>query len=65
MKRHGAPQEKLVGANLVRVEPQELEADLGSMEAEEVDYVISGDTLRNCALGKKIGADGGVRFGMV
>ena len=54
-----------MGANLVRVEPQALEADLGGMEAEEGDNVSAGDNFRKRSLGEKIVADGSVRVGIV
>ena len=54
-----------MGDNLVTVEPQVLEADLGGMEAKEGDYVSACDALRKCVLGEKIGAYGGVGVGMV
>ena len=53
-----------MGANLVRVEPQALEADLGGMEAEEGDNVSSGGNFSKRTLGGKAGVDGGIRFGM-
>ena len=65
MERHGSPRAKCVGANLVRVEPQALEANFGGMEAEEGDNMSDVDGFRKCALGYKIGADGGFRVGMV
>ena len=34
VERHATLQAKWVGANLVRVEPQALDADIGGMEAE-------------------------------
>ena len=49
----------------MRVEPQALEADLGSMEAKEGDNVSAGDAFRKRALGKKIGSDRGVRVVLV
>ena len=54
-----------MGANLGRVEPQALEAELGGVEAKEGDDVSSGDAFRECALDEKIVADGGVRFVLV
>ena len=63
--RHGAPWEKWVVSNIVRVETQALEADLGGMEAEEGDDVSTGYAFMNHALGVKIRADVGVRFGLV
>ena len=49
----------------MRVEPQALEANFGGMEAEEGDNMSDIDGFRKCALGYKIGADGGFRVGMV
>ena len=49
----------------MRVETQALEADLGGMEAEEVDDVSTGYAFMKHALGVKIRADVGVRFGLV
>ena len=54
-----------MGYNLVRAEPQALEADLGGMEVEEGDNASAGDNFRKRALGEKILANGGVRFGMM
>ena len=47
------------------VETQALEAYIGGMEVEEGDNVNAGDAFRKRALGEKIGADSGVRVGLV
>ena len=49
----------------MRVEPQGLEADIFGMEEGEGYNVSDGGTFSEHALGEKIGAHGGVRFGMV
>ena len=52
-------------ANLARVEPQALEENLGGMESKKGDGVSNGNAFRKRALDEKIGADGGVRVGIV
>ena len=49
----------------MRVETQASEADLDGMEAEEGENMSSGDAIRKRALGEKVGADGGIRVGIV
>ena len=65
VNRHGGPRAKRVGANIVRLEPQALEANLGGMNAEEEENVGAGDAFRKHKLGEKVGADGYVRSGIV
>ena len=65
VERHGAPRAKFVGANLVKIEHQALEADIGGMEAEEGDDVSAGDAFRKRTLGDTIGSDGVVSVDLV
>ena len=54
-----------MGTNILRIQPQALEADLGGMEVEEGDNVSFGDVFMKSTIGEKIGADGGVKVGLV
>ena len=54
-----------MGTNILRIQPQALEADLGGMEVEEGDNVSFGDVFMKSTIGEKIGADGGVGVDMV
>ena len=50
MESHAPPREKRVGADLVWVKPQALEADLSGMESKEGENVGSGHAFggRDC-----------------
>ena len=54
-----------MGANIVRVEPQALEDNIGGMEAKEGGNLRASDFFRKRTIGEKIGADGGIRVGLV